>query len=219
MARGLAPVMELEAEDGASVGDTTITLFGTDRTELRRLGTVRREVHVALFDPRSDAQFLYQATILHSGLLSASDASADGISFSPRRCAYRKGRQFAALQPFGPIDPAVSNTAEYFVTVRLGALNPSLVADYPAPRAAILEEVSDEASPLLRRLDADTRAQLFGAREIRVRRPTVAADEARPRTVAARRILPEQSRGIAERHQRIAKLMRDDGDELVMRAV
>ena len=146
---------------------------------------------MALLDPRSEAQFLYPATILHSGLLSASDASAGGISFSPRRCAYRKGRQFAALQPFGPIDATVLNTAEYFVTVRLGALNPSLVAEYPQPRAAILEEVSDEASPLLRRLDADTRAQLFGGREIRVRRPTVAADEGRPRTVAARRILSE----------------------------
>ncbi len=146
MSRGVAPVIELETEDGAAVGDTTITVFGTDRSELRRLGTVRREVHVALLGPRSDAQFLYPATILHSGLLSASDASAGGLSFSPRRCAYRKGRQFAALQPFGPIDQAVLNTAEYFVTVRLGALNSSLVADYPVPRAAILEEVSDEVS-------------------------------------------------------------------------
>jgi hypothetical protein len=148
MARGLEPVMELEAEDGASVGDTTITVFGTDRSDLRRLGTVRREVHVALLDPRSDAQFLYPAMILHSGLLSASDAAAGGISFSPRRCAYRQGRQFAALQPSGPIDQAVLNAAEYFVTVRLGALDPSLVADYPPPRAAMLEEVSDETSPL-----------------------------------------------------------------------
>jgi hypothetical protein len=191
ISRGLVPVMELEAEDGASVSDTTITVFGTDRSDLRRLGTVRREVHVALLDPRSDEQFLYPATILHSGLLSASDAAAGGISFSPRRCAHRQGRQFAALQPFGPVDQAVLNTAEYFVTVRLGALNPLLVSDYPAPRAAILEEVSDESSPLLRRLDAAARAQLFGGREIRVKRPTVAADESRPRTVAARRSLPE----------------------------
>lgn len=191
LSRGLAPVMELEAEDGGSASDTTITVFGTDRSELRRLATVRREVHVALLDPRSDGQFLYPATILHSGLLSASDASAGGISFSPRRSAFRKGRQFALLQPTGPVDQAVLNTAEYFVTVRLGTLNPSLIADYPPPRAAMLEEVSDEASPLLRRLDAETRTQLFGGREIRVKRPTVAADEARPRTVAERRSLPE----------------------------
>lgn len=191
MANGLTPAMELEAEDGASVGDTTITVFGTDRTELRRLGTVRTEVHVALLDPRSEAQFLYPATILHSGLLSASDASAGGISFSPRRCAYRKGRQFAMLQPSGPIEPAVLNTAEYFVTVRLGVPEPSLVAEYPASRAAMLEEVSDEVSPLLSRLDADARALLFGGREVRVKRPAVAPDEERPLTVAARRILSE----------------------------
>lgn len=140
-------------------------MFGTAGADLRRLGTVRREVHVALLDPRSDAQFLYPATILHSGLLSASDAAAGGISFSPRRCVYRKGRQFVALQPSDPIDPAVLNTAEYFVTVRFGGLNPALVADYPPPRAAMLEEVSDEVSPLLRRRDADARALLFGGRE------------------------------------------------------
>ena len=67
MTNGLTPVMELEAEDGASASDTTITVFGTDRKDLTRLGTVRREIHVALLDPRSDAQFLYPATILHSG--------------------------------------------------------------------------------------------------------------------------------------------------------
>lgn len=130
-------------------------------------------------------------TILHSGLLPASDAAAGGISFSPRRCAYRHGRPFATLQPSAPIDQAVLNTAEYFVTVRLGALDPSLVPDYPLPRAAMMEEVPDEASPVLRRLDADTKAQLFGGREIRVKRPTVAAGEARLNGVAAKRSLQE----------------------------
>lgn len=133
LSRGLAPVMELEAEDGGSVSDTTITVFGTDRSELRRLGTVRCEVHVSLLDSRSDEQFLYPARILHSGLLSASDASAGGISFSPRRCALRKGRQFPLLQPTGPVDQTILDTAEYFVTVRLGTLDPSLMADYPPP--------------------------------------------------------------------------------------
>jgi hypothetical protein len=88
MSQGLFPVIELEAEDGGSVGDATIAVFGTDSAELRRLGTVRRDVNVALFDPNSDEQFVYPATILHSGLLSASHASAGGISFSPRRYAF-----------------------------------------------------------------------------------------------------------------------------------
>ena len=67
MTNGLTPVMELEAEDGASASGTTITVFGTDRKDLTKLGTVRREIHVALLDPQTDAQFLYPATILHSG--------------------------------------------------------------------------------------------------------------------------------------------------------
>ena len=191
MSQGLQPVIELEAEDGGSVSGVTIAVFGTDRSEFGRLGTVRREVNVALFDPNSDEQFLYPATILHSGLLSASHSSAGGISFSPRRCAFRRGRRFALLQPTGPVDSTVLNTAEYFVTVRLGTLNPSLVAEYPPPRTVIWEEIGEEASPLLQRLDSDTKAQLFRGREPRIKRPTVAAEEARPRTVADRRSLPE----------------------------
>lgn len=187
MTNGLTPVMELEAEDGASAGGTTITVFGTDRSDLKKLGTVRREIHVALLYPRTDAQHLYPATILHSGLLAASDAAAGGISFSPRRCAYRKGQQFPTLLPAGPVDAAVLNTAEYFVTVRLGALDPSLVAVQPPARAAVMEEVADDVSPLLARLDAEARALLFGGREIRVSRPAVVADVARPVGVAARR--------------------------------
>lgn len=179
LAQRLSPVMELEAEDSASASDTTITLFGTDREDLRRLGTVRREIQVALLDPTSSAQCLYPATILHSGLLAASDAAAGGISFTPRRVAYRQGQHLAALQPAGPVDQAVLNTAEYFVTVRLGALDPSVVMERPTPRAAMMAEVDDEVSPLLQRLDADARTLLFGMREPRVRRPAFAVAEAR----------------------------------------
>lgn len=178
LSQRLSPVMELEAEDGASASNTTITVFGTDLEDLRRLGTVRREIHVALLDPKSSAQCLYPATILHSGLLAASDAAAGGISFTPRRVAYRQGQHLAALQPAGPVDQAVLNTAEYFVTVRLGALDPSLRTEQPAPRAAMMAAVDDEVSPLLQRLDADARTLLFGMRQPRVRRPISAAAEA-----------------------------------------
>lgn len=171
----LSPVMELQAEDGASASDTTITVFGTDVEDLRRLGTVRREIHVALIDATSSAQCLYPATILHSGMLAASDAAAGGISFTPRRMAYRQGQHLAALQPAGPVDQAVLNTAEYFVTVRLGALDSSLVMERPTPRAAMMAEVDDEVSPLLQRLDADARTVIFGMREPRVRRAISAA--------------------------------------------
>ena len=191
MTTGLTPVMELDAEDGAAASHSTITVFGTDRKDLAKLGTVRREIHVALLDPTTDAQSLYPATILHSGLLPASDAAAGGISFAPRRFAYRKGQQLPALQPVGAVDAAVLNAAEYFVTVHLGELQPGLVAEPPAPRAARMAEVAEEVSPLLARLDAEARAQLFGRREVRVRRPVVASDEAPRRTLAARRRLRE----------------------------
>ena len=83
------------------------------------------------------------------------------------------------------------NAAEYFVTVHLGAQQPELVVEYPAPSAVVLEEVADEVSPLLQRLDADARAQLFGRREPRVRRPSVVADGAPLRTAAAMRAVGE----------------------------
>ena len=38
--------------------------------------------------------------------------------------------------------PEVLTAAEYFVTVHLGALQPQLVVEYPAPRA-VMEDVAD----------------------------------------------------------------------------
>ena len=191
MVRGLVPVIELEGEDAGTLDNATMALFGTDRTELQRLGTVRRDVNVLLFDPHSDKQYLYPAMILQSGLLAASDSSAGGISFSPRRHAFRMGRQFTLLQPEGPVDAYVLATAEYFVTLRLGTLNTAVVAEYSPPRTVAWEEINDEVSPLLLRLDADARKLLFRGKRPRVRRPVVVAEKAHPRTIAERRSLPE----------------------------
>ena len=69
-------MIEIEAADGQELDEATIALFGTDITELTRLDTIRRDVHVALVEPHSHEQTLYPASILHSGLLAASDASA-----------------------------------------------------------------------------------------------------------------------------------------------
>lgn len=191
MMQGLAPVIELEGDDGGTLDNATVAVFGTDTTELRRLGTVRRDVNVVLFDSHSDEQYLYPATIIHAGLLEKSDSAAGGISFSPRRHAFRRGRRFALLQREGPVEPNVLASAEYFVTLRLGTLNTALVAEYPPPRAVAWEEMNDEVSPLLRRLDADARKLLFRGKQPRVRRPVIVAEEARPRTVEERRSLPE----------------------------
>lgn len=51
-ATGLTPVMEPEAEDGGSASGSIITVLGTDRKDLTKLGTVRREIHGALLDPK-----------------------------------------------------------------------------------------------------------------------------------------------------------------------
>lgn len=95
-------------------------MLGTDRKDLTKLGTVPREIHVALLGPKPDAQFVYPATTLHSGLLPASDTAAGGISFAPRRFAYRPGQQLPMLHASGKVDAAVLNAAEYFVTMHLG---------------------------------------------------------------------------------------------------
>ena len=113
MVTGLTPVMELEAEDGASASHSIITVLGTDRKNLTKLGTVRREIHVALLDPKSDAQFVYPATNLHSGLLPAFDAAAGGISFAPRRFAYRHGQQLPTLPASGKVVAAVLMDEEW----------------------------------------------------------------------------------------------------------
>jgi hypothetical protein len=80
------------------------------------------------------------------------------------------------------------------------ALHPALVSG-PPPRITVENQsilvvgrrmVADDVSPLLRRLDADVRAQLFGRREVRVRRPSVVADGGtHPRTVAGLRRMEE----------------------------
>ena len=95
------------------------------------------------------------------------------------------------LQPEGPVDAYVLATAEYFVTLRLGTLNTAVVAEYSPPRTVAWEEINDEVSPLLLRLDADARKLLFRGKRPRVRRPVVVAEKAHPRTIAERRSLPE----------------------------
>ncbi len=178
MTNGLTPVMELEAEDGASASDTTITVFGTDRKDLTQAG------HGAPRDPRGAARPAVRRAVPLPGDNPALRAVV-GLRRRGRRhlvlaeaVRLSEGPAVRDVAAVGPDRQAVLNTAEYFVTVRLGALDPSLVAVQPPARAAVMEEVADEVSPLLARLDADARAQLFGGREIRVRRPAVAADEA-----------------------------------------
>jgi hypothetical protein len=86
-----------------------------------------------LTDRDDQTRHVYAETILQSGL-AASDAGAGGLSFSPRRHAFRRGRQREALWPDQPIDQSVLDCASYFVTLRLGALQPDLTIDDPGDR-------------------------------------------------------------------------------------
>jgi hypothetical protein len=95
MTNGLTPVMELEAHDGASASGTTITVFGTDRKDLTKLGTVRREIHVALLDPRTDAQSLYPATILRTLWLSLRPLRS---ALPALQLAFQHGREVTLAQ-------------------------------------------------------------------------------------------------------------------------
>jgi hypothetical protein len=163
------PVIELEADDAGAAAGATVTVFGTDITDLAPLDAMRA-VHVALADRATDAEYVYTAVILHAGLLAASDAAAGGLSFSPRRYAFRHDRGLAAIVPEGPIEQAVLDAAQYFVTLRLGNLEPDLTTDAAPEPAVMMRAIPSEESPLLSRLDADALARLFRGREPRVER-------------------------------------------------
>src|SRR5438552_4731124 len=194
MSEKTTPFIELEGNDAASLSNVTISLFGTDEEDLRELGTVRENVDVSVFDTHSGEEFLYPATILHSGMLAASHPSAGGITFSPRRYAYRVGRRFPVLLPNGEIEAEVLQKALYFVTLSLESLDVSVVADYVPAKTAAWDEVSDELSPLLRRLEPDARNILFHGRGRRLRYPSrMDVYESQAFTLAERRILPDRA--------------------------
>jgi hypothetical protein len=166
------PVIELEADDAGRLAGTTVTIFGTDTTELAPLDAMRA-VHVALFDRAADAEYVYSALILHAGLLAASDAAAGGLSFSPRRYAFRRGQGSVSIGPERPVEQALLDSAQYFVTLRLGDLERDVTTDVPPQPGVVMRTVPPEESPLLSRLDADALERLFRGREPRVERAVV----------------------------------------------
>ncbi len=193
MSAKTVPVIELEAKAAASLGNTTVGLFGTDDADLKELGTIQRDVYTSIFDTDSGKEFLYPSTILHSGVLAASNPSAGGISFSPRRQAYRQGRRFPILLPEGEVSNEVLRTAVYFVTLHLQGPDSSVTAEYPATKTAAWDAVGEQLSPLLRRLDPDARNILFRRREPRLRHPVrLDTQESVALTLAEKRLLPEK---------------------------
>ena len=170
--------IELEAQSASSLSNITIRLFGTDTADQRQLSTVGDRLWLSVFDSESEEEYLYRATILHSGLLPASNPAAGGLTFPEDRYAFRRGHRFPVLLPKGPVDPAVYTQAHYFVTLELGPLDESVVTEYPRAKVDAWVEVGEGISPLLERLDADARMVLFGGEPPRPMRPRfqVAAD-------------------------------------------
>jgi hypothetical protein len=182
------PVMELAAEDAGGLAGATVTIFGTDTTDLAPLDAMRA-VHVALVDRATGTEHVYTAVILHAGLLAASDAAAGGLSFSPRRSVFRRGRGAASIGPERSVEQAVLDAAQYFVTLRLGNRERDLMTDAPRPPEVRMHVVPSEDSVLLSRLDEDALARLFRGRAPRVERavavPGGATLDGAPRTTAS----------------------------------
>ena len=194
------PVIELEGKNAAALGNITFALFGTDAQDLKELGTVGRDVYVSVFDSDSTEAYLYPASILHSGRLSASHRSAGGISFSPRRYAFRRGHRFPVLLPENEVGTDVLTSAEYFVTLSLQSIDDSVIAEHVPPKTPSWIEVSEDLSPVLQRLDRSAKNLLFGGRHPQPKRPWFEAEvsqsedeTSRELTLAERRSLPELS--------------------------
>ena len=146
MLQWTTPFIELEGIGAAMLANMTFALFGTDSGDLDDLGTVGCDVYVSVFESDSGKEYLYPATILHSGLLSASHQSAGGISFSPRRYAFRRGKRFPVLQPEGEVGRDVLASAQYFVTLNLQTLDTFVTAEVVPPRAAAWTDVGSGQS-------------------------------------------------------------------------
>jgi hypothetical protein len=114
-----AVTMELEGDNVESLDGESITIFGTDRDELVQVNRVGRRLFVVMTDSSTSIQYVYESEILQTGLLTASEASAGGISFSQRRFAFRRGRTYPSLETSGVPPQSVIDAAFYFITVSL----------------------------------------------------------------------------------------------------
>ncbi len=74
------------------------------------------------------------------------------------------------MGPEQPIDQSVLDCARYFVTLRLGALQPDVTIDDEAAAAPVMAAIPLEDSPVLARMEAEAMALLFGGQPPRVRR-------------------------------------------------
>jgi hypothetical protein len=172
----------------------TFRLFGTDAEDLKELGVVGRDVHASVLDSDTKQEYLYPASILQTGHLSGSHP----LSFPPSRYAFRPGRRLPVLLPDGAVGRDALANASYFVTLSLGRVDTSVTLGPVPAKTSAWVELNPEQSPLLQRLDPDSRSLLFGERHPRLRRPRFQtgaapfdAEDSRDHTLAERRDLPQ----------------------------
>lgn len=189
------PVIEVEAQDADSIGGTEITIFATDGTDLKELGTVRKRVYLsATENDGTESEFVYPAAITQVGELNSSNPAAGQISFSSRRYAFRRGRRLPELLTFQSIPSSVLSGAAYYVTLQLQQREMSLAFEYPKSRRASWEAVDEMSSPLIRRLGSQEQAVLFRGREPKVKLPTMVEPQStQALTLYERRNVQERS--------------------------
>ena len=153
----IVAAVELEGLSVSGLAGSIVTIFGTDLDELSQVNRVGRPIMVSVTDSSTSEEYVYQGKILHSGLSTASNPSAGGISFSPRRFAFRMGKSFPRLEQIASPPNSTIDAASYFVTLQLQ----SLVS------AELLEPSEQEVwqhswdSVTIERLDEQTKRQFL----------------------------------------------------------
>jgi hypothetical protein len=93
-------LIRLYTDTTDQLGREAVTVFGTDASELRGMPGVESRVRVELVElGRGEMKTLYDARVLHTGLLGGFHGLAGGLSFEARRYAFRDGRRRPRLQP------------------------------------------------------------------------------------------------------------------------
>jgi hypothetical protein len=112
-------VVELEGNEVDNLGGEVICVFGTENDDLDALALVGRKVYVSIYDSKTEDKYLYNAEILHSGVLSGSNPAAGGISISKRRFAFTEGRQFPILEMAREPDNSILGKSFYFANIQI----------------------------------------------------------------------------------------------------
>lgn len=182
-----AVTMELEGEGASTLENQRITIFGTDPDELVQVNRVGRALYVVVTDSLTSRQFVYESNILQTGLLTASDAAAGGISFSERRYAFRLGKTYPRIETAGVPPTTTIDAAHYFITLFL-YLKASIQLLEPAKKN--LWETSSNSS-FTERLDERAKL-LFGKRQPHFQVPSAGLRDMELPTLSSPQLLEEK---------------------------